>query len=563
MLPALNEIEHAVHGEGLWAVGFLAYEAGPAFDPALTARAPGPLPLLWFGLFEGPRVSTSLPATQSAHIPQYAWQPSETKTAYDAAISRIRALIAAGDTYQVNYTLRLHSDLQETPEALFARMVEANKPRYSAYLDMGRFVVCSASPELFFELEDGTLTSKPMKGTTGRGLWGADDEAKAMRLSSSAKDRAENVMIVDMVRNDLGRIARTGSVKVPKLFEIERYPTLWQMTSTVQARSRASLAEILRALFPAASITGAPKARATQIIAELETTPRGVYAGCVGYLAPGGRARFNVAIRTAVIDRENKRIEYGLGSGIVWDSTSSAEYAECLLKARIVTSAPPPFELLETLLWEPGSGYFLFDEHLQRLRDSAHYLDVPADTGKIRETLLAAVPASTHQPQRIRLVVSQAGAIDISVRPAPASPSEPVTLAVAPVPIRRDNPFLYHKTTHRDVYDHAKAACPGYDDVVLWNEAGEVTETTIANIVIERSGRLVTPPVQCGLLPGVFRNALLAEGKLVEARITLDELRAARRIYLINSVRKWREAHLGPNEGYLPNSPMASPRDRE
>ncbi|MFN0317942.1 MAG: chorismate-binding protein, partial [Burkholderiales bacterium] len=279
--------------------------------------------------------------------------------------------------------LRLHSEPKETPEALFARMVEANKPRYSAYLDMGHFVICSASPELFFELEDGTLTSKPMKGTTGRGLWDAGDTARAQRLLNSAKDRAENLMIVDMVRNDLGRIARTGSVTVPKLFETERYPTLWQMTSTVQARSNASFLQILQALFPAASITGAPKARATQIIAELETTPRGVYTGCVGYLAPGGRARFNVAIRTAVADRDSNRTEYGLGSGIVWDSTSSAEYAECLLKARIVTDAPPPFELLETLLWEPGDGYFLLQEHLRRLRDSAQYLDVPADIVKV------------------------------------------------------------------------------------------------------------------------------------------------------------------------------------
>jgi para-aminobenzoate synthetase / 4-amino-4-deoxychorismate lyase len=542
VLPALNEVEAAVRTRGLWAVGYLSYEAAPAFDPALAAHSPGALPLLWYGLYPPPQVSASLAFAQSARIPQYAWRPSVTKADYDAAIARIRALIAAGDTYQVNYSLRLHSELQESPEVLFARMVQANKPRYSVYLDTGRFVICSASPELFFELHDGTLSSKPMKGTTGRGLYGADDEAKAQRLWNSPKDRAENVMIVDMVRNDLGRIARTGSVTVPRLFETERYPTLWQMTSTVQARSNASFTQILQALFPAASITGAPKARATRIIAELETTARGVYTGCVGYLAPGGRARFNVAIRTAVIDRDSNRIEYGLGGGIVWDSTSSAEYAECLLKARIVTDAPPSFELLETLLWEPASGYFLLHEHLRRLRDSAHYLDVPADIAQVEAALLAAVPPSTARPQRVRLQVSRAGAIQLSVQPAPES--APARVAIAPAPVNRSNPFLYHKTTHREMYDQAKAACPGYDDVLLWNEAGEVTESTIANIAIERDGRFVTPPVRCGLLAGVYRGVLLAQGKLAEAPITLDELRQAPRLFLINSVRKWREAHL-------------------
>ncbi len=541
----MQEIEEAVRTQGVWAVGFIGYEAAPAFDAAIMANAPGALPLLWFGLYEEPRMLDSIPIAHSPHIPRYTWQASESKAAYDAAIARIRRLIAAGDTYQVNHTLRLCSELQESPQALFARMVEANKPSYSAYLDMGRFVICSASPELFFEIDGDTITSKPMKGTMGRGLWKEDDEAKALRLLNSAKDRAENVMIVDMVRNDLGRIARTGSLKVPRLFHIERYPTLWQMTSTVQAQSNAGFSEIVRALFPAASITGAPKARATQIIAELESTARGVYTGCVGYLAPGRRAQFNVAIRTTVVDRETNRVEYGLGSGIVWDSTSSAEYAECLLKARIVTDAPPPFELLETLLWEPGIGYFLLEEHLHRLGDSAHYLDVPVDMAEVRKTLLSAVPASATLALRARLVVDRSGNCNVVLRDMPPNKSEPVTLAIAATPVRRGNPFLYHKTTHRSLYETATAAYPECDDVVLWNEEGEVTESTIANIVIESDGRLITPPLQCGLLPGVFRQVLLREGKIEEVCIKLDDLRAAQRIWVINSVRKWREARMG------------------
>ncbi len=543
VLPALQQIAGRVESEGLWAAGFICYEAGPAFDPAIESRAPGHLPLLWMGLYAPPRLQQLPDLPADAAVPRYRWNPTVTRSQYEEAIRRIRELIAEGETYQVNYTLRLRAALEEDPWALFLRMVHANQPRHSAYVDCGRFAVCSASPELFFRLDAGVLTSKPMKGTAGRGLSPEWDRHKALDLRQSRKNMAENLMIVDMVRNDLGRIARVGSVRVPSLFELERYPTLWQLASTVTAQTSAPICRILQALFPAASITGAPKAHTTRIIAGLESTPRGVYTGCIGYIAPGARAQFNVAIRTATVDREEASVEYGVGGGIVWDSTSQSEYEECLLKARIVIDTPPEFALLETLLWEPVSGWFLLEDHLRRLGASADYLDVTLDLAQVRNHLTALAGTFAASAQRVRLVVSRKGAIACESAPL-ALAQTPARLVIAAAPIDRKDPFLYNKTTRRKVYDDARRARPDGDDVVLWNDRGEVTETTIANLVIERDGRRVTPPVACGLLPGVFRGHLLARGDIEEQIVTLDELRTSDRIWIINSVRKWRVAEL-------------------
>jgi para-aminobenzoate synthetase / 4-amino-4-deoxychorismate lyase len=543
VLPALQEVERRVEQEGLWAVGYVAYEAGPAFDPGIAARAKGETPLLWMGLYRPPQLIRSPAPAPDERIPHYQWHPSVDKAAYGRAITRIRELIANGDTYQVNYTLRLRAPAEEDPFALFLRMVHANDPAHAAYLDCGRFVVCSASPELFFSLDQGLLTSRPMKGTAGRGLWPAQDAAKAGELEKSLKNRAENVMIVDMVRNDMGRIAQVGSVQATRLFELERYPTVWQLTSTVSARCDAPLGEIFRALFPPASITGAPKARASEIIAELETTPRGVYTGCIGYIAPGRRMKFNVAIRTATLYRETHSVEYGVGGGIVWDSTTQAEYQECLLKARIVTDTPPPFSLLETLLWEPDCGWFLLDAHLTRLSASANYLGARVDLPLVRVRLDTLARDFDRTPQRVRLLVARDGGISCEAAPLVTS-SEPVRLRIGAAPIDRANPFLYNKTTYRKIYDEAKASQPDCDDVILWNTSSQVTETTIANLVVDLDDRTLTPPIECGLLPGIFRAHLLACGEIEEAIITLEDLRRATRIRVINSVRRWREAEL-------------------
>ncbi len=543
VVPALEYAEKRVNAEGLWAAGYIGYEAGPAFDPAIQAHTGRGSPLLWMGIFPQPELVQLPPSNFTNPESEYRWQPSVGRADYDDTVARIHSLISEGDIYQVNYTLQLSRPIGEEPEALFLRMVEANRPGHSAWLDCGDFVVCSASPELFFRLDGEHISSRPMKGTAKRGLRREDDIARANDLAASDKDRAENVMIVDMVRNDLSRIAHIGSVTVPALFALERYPTLWQMTSTVEARTRAPVCDILRALFPPASITGAPKIRATQIIAETENESRGVYTGCIGYIAPGRKAQFNVAIRTAVVDRASGDVEYGVGSGIVRDSTSHAEYDECLLKARIVTGTQPSFDLLETLLWEPEAGYYLLDEHLRRLADSADYFGMPVDAPSVRRQLDELVATFPSEAQRVRLLVDRHGKISCESA-ALSIPDRSVRLAIARNPIDDADRFLYNKTTHRAIYDDARASRPSSDDVILWNARGEITETTIANLVLELDGEKFTPPVECGLLPGVFRARLLASGEISERRMRVEDLQRASRIWTINSVRRWREAVL-------------------
>jgi len=357
-------------------------------------------------------------------------------------------------------------------------------------------------------------------------------------------------MIVDMVRNDMGRIAVVGSVDVTRLYDVERYPTVWQMTSTVQARTHASLPELMRALFPCASITGAPKPRTMQIIAELETTPRGVYTGAIGFMAPGPRAQFNVAIRTVVLDRATGQAEYGVGGGILWDSESAAEYEECRIKAQVLTRRSPDFALLETLLWTPEDGYFLLSRHLSRLRDSAEYFGIPLDLDRVRKLLDREASRFAGRPHRMRLLVAGDGLPVCECMPWPApgdaahDRNGPVRLRFAREPIDAADPFMFHKTTSRAVYEAARAGVTDADDVLLWNVRGEVTETSIANIVVAVDNTLVTPPVSCGLLAGTFRAWLLERHEVEERVIMRSDLTPETRMYVVNSVRGRREARL-------------------
>ncbi|MBP1702467.1 MAG: hypothetical protein H6Q38_1574 [Chloroflexi bacterium] len=542
-MPILQEIEARVESENLYAVGYLSYEAAPAFDPALVVRPADPVfPLLWFGLYAPPQEQPLPPADQ---LPKLEWAPTVTRAQYNKAIRAIKSYIARGHTYQVNYTYRQHARFQGEAFGLFTALAQAQPAAYAAYLDMGEYAICSVSPELFFTLQGEHLTCRPMKGTARRGLTLTQDHEAAQALQASQKDRAENVMIVDMVRNDLGKIARTGSVCVPQLFTTERYPTLWQMTSTVMAESQASFSQIIQALFPCASITGAPKPRTMQIIAELENTPRRVYTGSVGYLAPGRQACFNVAIRTVLVDRRLGVAEYGTGGGVVWDSTARGEYDESLLKAKLLGKQPPVFSLLETLLWQPVEGYFLLERHIQRLRNSAEYFDYPLDSERIRQALDHYANNLPATPQRVRLLVDRSGKQTLERTPLdPGSVTQPVRLGIAATPVDPADPFLYHKTTHRVRYNEALAARPGCDDVILWNTRGEITETTIGNLVLRLDGELLTPPVECGLLAGVMRADLLDRGVVQERAIQLEELAHCEEIYVINSVRGWRKGFL-------------------
>ncbi len=544
VLPTLRQVEKRLSQEQLYAVGFISYEAAPAFDPAYRVRPADPdFPLLWFGLYpHATPFDLDASPWPSYHIGE--WTPSVSRQQYNQAIASIKEAIARGETYQVNYTLRLHAPFSGDAWGLFRQIAHTQRARYAAYLDLGRFIVCSASPELFFTRKDDRLSCRPMKGTAGRGLLLEDDQAQAEWLYHSEKNRAENVMIVDMIRNDLGRIAEIGSVQTTRLFEVERYPTVWQMTSTVEARSRANLSEIMRALFPCASITGAPKVRTTHFIAELETTPRRIYTGCIGFVSPQRRAQFNVAIRSVLLDRQSGVAEYGVGGGIVWDSTSAEEYEECQIKARLLTQPQPEFCLLETLLWTPQMGYFLLEEHLHRLSASAEYFVFPLQRKIIEQRLdetAAALPPLAH---KVRLLLNQHGEVTCQAAPLDRSAHEPARLKLAAQPVSSRNIFLYHKTTHRQVYEQARAACGDCSDVLLWNEHGELTESDTANLVVRLDGRLVTPPVSCGLLPGVFRQWLLDRGEIEEQIVRLEDLSRCEEIYLINSVRKWRRALL-------------------
>jgi para-aminobenzoate synthetase / 4-amino-4-deoxychorismate lyase len=539
----LAAVEEAVEGRGLYAAGFVAYEAAPAFDRAFSVRPAIPsLPLLWFGLFEEPEV-ISLPLEAPAYR-LGPWRPSVGRAGYRLAIEQIKEHIAAGHTYQVNYTLRLRAPFDGDPWGLFLDLVQAQECAYAAYLDIGPVAICSASPELFFRRDGEEVTMRPMKGTAARGLTPAADRSQAEWLRHSAKNRAENVMIVDMIRNDLGRVSRVGSVHVPHLFDVERYPTLWQMTSTVRARSLATLPELMAALFPCASITGAPKVRTMEIIARLEPEPRGVYCGCIGVVAPNRQARFSVAIRTAVVDRAAKQVAYGVGGGIVWDSTAGEEYEEWETKARVLTERRPRFQLLESLLWTPEDGFSLLDRHLARLADSAGYFGFKLDVAEVQRALRTAVLDLEPEAHKVRLLVDRRGHISITAEPG--VDAGPVTVGLAAEPVSSDDVFLYHKTTHRQLYERARATRPECQEVILWNERGEVTEATTANLVVCLGGELLTPPLESGLLPGTMRAHLLETGRIQERKVRVDELADNEGLYLINSVRGWREARLVP-----------------
>jgi para-aminobenzoate synthetase / 4-amino-4-deoxychorismate lyase len=539
---------------GLWVGGFVTYEAAPGLDPALAVRTRDPddpfaeMPLAWFAMFER-REQTALPEPRDDGAGgAAAWRPSMDRRRYDAAIASIRERIAAGDTYQVNHTLRLRSSVTGDERGLYRDMCFAQRGAYAAYLNAGRYRVCSASPELFFELNEGRLTTRPMKGTAPRGRWPAEDREIAEKLEASVKDRAENAMIVDLLRNDLGRVSRPGSVGWSEVFAAERYETVWQLTSTVasQIEPGVGLREVFGALFPSGSVTGAPKVRSMEIIADLEDSPRGVYCGAVGFLAPPGHgpaARFNVAIRTVTLDSDGGVAEYGVGGGITWDSRAGAEYEEIVAKARILTSRRPGFQLLETLRHEPGSGFARLGRHLERLRGSAEYFGFTYDETAVQEALSHAVSSVPDRPARVRLLLDRGGKITTGAVPL-ASRREPVTLAIDDEPVDPADVMLFHKTSRRERYEAARSRHPDVDDVLLINTGGEVTESTIANLAVLIDGRWVTPPLEAGLLPGTERAALLAEGKIEEASVRPEDLARAEELRLMNATGAWRRAVL-------------------
>ncbi len=542
VLPILQEIEHRVNTENLHAAGFVAYEAAPAFDSALPVLSSGDFPLVWFGLYKDCK-PVELPETPVMDLSQVPWTPGVSALNYRIAIQKIKQYILNGDTYQVNFTFRLQAPVDQNLWPLFLNMVRSQKGDYGAFVNTEDWSIASASPELFFSLEDRKLTCRPMKGTVERGLWSDDDLKKAAWLKHSAKNRAENVMIVDMVRNDLGRIADIGTVRISAPYTVEQYPTLWQMTTTVACDTGKSVSEIFQALFPASSITGAPKARTMGIIAELEEAPRRIYTGAIGFIGPGREAQFNVAIRTVLLDKKRHMAEYGVGGGIVWDSEETDELMECGTKTRILRHTKPDFSLLETILWTPGEGYKFLSRHLARLSASAAYFSYPVTLENIRRRLDELATDFPSIPHRIRLLLPQDEDLVLewtALKPLP----EPYKVCLANSPTPTSSPFIYHKTTYRQLYDDALAAFPDNVDVLLWNERQEITESCIANVVVEMNGELLTPPVRCGLLGGIYRAFFLEQGKIREQVIHIADLERCTKIYLINAVRGMWEVSL-------------------
>ena len=537
----LEEVERLVNENGWVAAGFVSYEAAPAFDSALRVVESQGFPLLWFGLYDAPQPLQTRELFKSAGmLPSLHWQADVEKEKYNAAIQRIKDYIANGLTYQVNYTMRLRSDFEADAWALFAHLA-GSQNKYATFLDIGDWAICSASHELFFDLDGDFVTSRPMKGTVKRGRTTQEDASASEWLRTSTKNRAENVMIVDMIRNDLGRIAETGSVHVPELFTIEKYLTLLQMTSTVKAKTKASVAEIFTALFPCASITGAPKVSTMNIIAELEASPRKIYCGSIGYIATNRKACFNVAIRTAVVDKKNAKAEYGVGGGIVWDSMSADEYGEALLKARVLTDPlQKDFSLFETLRWTPEEGFFLLDRHIARMEDSANYFQYPFS----REAMMAHLNQLTEDaftPKRVKILLNSDGNFSGEIKDFQPS-DKAFKVRLAPLPVSSNDRFLFHKTTCRDVYE--KSMIEGYDDVLLFNEKDELTEFTIGNLVVKIGGEMFTPPVECGLLPGTFRMELVESRKVTERIIRIDDLDRCDEVFLVNSLRGWVKAEI-------------------
>jgi para-aminobenzoate synthetase/4-amino-4-deoxychorismate lyase len=549
--PVLAEVERAT-AAGDWAFGYLSYEAAAGLDAALPVADPSPddPPLAWFGICGPPADVPPIEPAMGTERPAAAWVTDWSAEEHARAVSRVHTLIAAGETYQCNLTDRLRATVDGDLEALYATLALAQRGAYNAYLDLGRHVVVSASPELFFEWSADRLRTRPMKGTAARGRTNAEDQEQARQLRSSAKERAENLMIVDLLRNDLSRVGRVGSVDVPELFALERYPTVWQLTSEITARTRdeVGLVDVFRALFPCGSVTGAPKQRTMQVIRDLETGPRGVYCGAIGLVAPPGspfRARFSVAIRTAVVDRVSGAAVYGAGGGITWDSDPAAERAELLTKAAVLTAPHDDHELLETLGYSPGHGLRNLDRHLARLEDSAAYFGFPCRVADVR-ALLESATSGLSTPAKVRIRLDRSGHVTVQLAPPPSNPERPVGLALDDQPVDSTSVWLHHKTTRRDAYTVRAARHPGVDDVVLVNERGEITETTIANIAVRLGGRWWTPPVSSACLPGVERGRLLELGVLGERVLSFADLCSAEELAVVSSLRGWRRAVLMP-----------------
>ena len=536
---------------GFYVAGFASYDSG----------AEGDWPLLWFGVYRDAVIfDHSTGEIEHGCLPPLQTQDLQADNAagcaairdlhfnicaeeYGKKIAAIHEWIRCGDTYQANFTGKLKFQFDGDATCLYRELIAKQAGSYAAFVNLGSRKILSFSPELFFKTEEREITTRPMKGTVARGCTTKSDLSNATWLQNDEKNRSENVMIVDLLRNDIGKICEFGSVRVEDLFAVERYETLFQMVSTVKGRLRSGmgLKEIFAALFPSGSITGAPKKRTMEILHELEQEKRGVYTGTIGFAAPGNRSCFSVAIRTVTLD--GKRGEMGVGSGITIGSAAKDEFAECLLKGKFLTDRDEDFELIESLLWN-GKEYPLLALHLDRLMDSAAYFGFAVERPIARDFLLA------HRPDcdkncKVRFTVNRIGAMQISISSLMDSKAE-CRVKIAQHRILSTDRFLYHKTTRRAFYNREFAAAQreGFDEVLFLNERGEVCEGAISNLFAEKNGVLSTPPIHCGLLAGVYRRKVLESAETLrpaqEKILRIDDLLQAENVYLTNAVRGMR-----------------------
>ena len=534
--------------KGFFAAGYIAYEAGFAFEENLKKLfTPGPI-LMWLGIYKKPiaiGIGSGTKELGGISSKKYCLLPnglSVSKEQYISRINKIKSFIASGLTYQVNYTIKKYFRFSGDPYALFLRLCYNQKVPYAAFIKNDFEYILSLSPELFFRRNKNRVTVNPMKGTAERSNQALSDWAKALSLRDSSKDRAENLMIVDLLRNDLGKVSNAGSVRTESLFDVQRLETLWQMTSLVKAQLKTNLSwlDLFKSTFPSGSVTGAPKIKTMEIISRLENAPRGVYTGCIGYISPDRKAVFNVAIRTLRIEKSSRKAELGIGSGIVWDSQPEKEWDECRLKGNFTKVEYCDFQLIETLLLKKGA-IRLLDYHMDRMEESASYFDFKFDRlGILKRIKTFSSRFNPAHDYKIRVLLSRDGSLKFSPQIQSAlSPKASWVAFSEKITDSRDT-FLYHKTTNRNLYnqEHERWRKLGAFDCLFKNEKGEVTEGAISNIFIECNNKIFTPPLSSGLLNGTFRRHLLegARGKIIERVIFENDLVFANKIYLTNAV---------------------------
>ena len=532
----LLEALRSAKARGMHAAGFLAYDAGASLVPHLPIPPYGIL--AWFGIFEQYQEVVSDVIPSFLPDPAGAWlshlRPEISRADYARSFDIVQDYIRAGDIYQANLTFPLSADYEGHPLALYAALRPRAAAGYGGVVWTGNQHYLSFSPELFLALKDGRVTTKPMKGTAQRHPDPVTDIAEAEALRTDPKQRAENLMIVDLLRNDLSRVCEPGSVVVPELFKVESYPTVHQMTSTVTGLLAVEndVVDVIKALFPCGSITGAPKIRAMHIVREVEADARGIYCGSIGRIDPNGDAAFNVAIRTLSLCVATNRVLLGLGSGIVADSNEADEWIECLAKGDFAQVTRYGFDLIETMRFEPALGMIRLEAHLGRIKASAQLFEFELDRHAIRNQLHA---ATFHLAtlSKVRLRASKSGAIAIEVRPH-TDTTEPWQVAVAPLPVDKADFRLHHKTSDRGFYDEARKAS-GADEVIFVDADGFLTEGSITAIFVERDVMLLTPPLSRGALPSVLRRELIEDGKAMEADLTVRDLDHG--FFLGNSVR--------------------------